>query len=239
MTAVSYVLSVHNDAERLGGTVARIVERLRDHPGSEVIVVENASSDRSPEVCAELAARYHQGPVKVVAATSGKGQGAAFRRGLELISGEYVCLTASDLPFGFTDLDQILAMDPLPPLVMGSKAHPQSQIEVPWMRRLMSQGFRALRILIVGLHARDSQGSIFLDGGMARRIRPHLHCDGFLIETEMVCWAVKFGAPPLEVPVVLPPSPRRSTVSPLRDSWIMARQLVQLRRRLHAYREPA
>jgi dolichyl-phosphate beta-glucosyltransferase len=230
MTAprISYVLGVHNSAAFLEATVDSLVDRLRDLPGSEVILVENGSSDSSAEVCARLAS---DAPVRVVAATSEKGLGYAFRRGIEVATGDLLVLTGADLPFGFGDLDACLGLDPLPAVVLGSKAHPQSQIDVTPTRRILSKGFSLARWIILGIKAGDTQGSNLINGDLARRILPHLRCGDYLIQTEIVAWAVRFGVKPVEVPVVYERA-LSSTVSPLRDAWRMGVGLLRLRGRL-------
>ena len=230
---ISYVLGVHNSAAFLDKTVQMLVERLEGLPGAEVILVENGSSDESAAVCARLA---QDEPVRVIATTSAQGLGYAFRKGIAEAQGDLLVHTGADLPFGFVDLDAALALDPRPGVVLGSKAHPDSQIDVTLVRRVLSWGFSMARWLILGIRAGDTQGSNLIDGDLARRILPHLRCGDYLIQTEIVAWAVHFGVKPREVPVVYERA-LSSTVSPLRDSWRMAIGLLRLRGRLR--RAPA
>jgi hypothetical protein len=71
---------------------------------------------------------------------------------------------------------------------------------------------------------------ILMSGPLAHRVEPHLRCTGYLVTTEIVAWAVRLGARPLELPVIYPRTAPRSTVKPLRDT---ARMLA-LRRRLRS-----
>ena len=234
MTGVrlSYIVPVHNQEAVLPGTVSRLVARLRDHPGSEVLLVENGSTDGSPAVCVALAAAADTPGLRVQAANSARGLGHALRRGVELAGGDVIVLTAADLPFGFSDLDAYLATRPAPLLAIGSKAHPQSHVTTSWLRQLMSGMFRVLRLLILGLHVRDSQGTILIQSSLARRILPYLRCGGFLITTEIVYAAQRAGEAAVELPVTYTAG-GTSTVSPVRDSARMAFGLLSLRRRLH------
>ena len=52
---VSFQVPVYNEEEALPGTARAIVERLAAHPGSELIMVENGSTDSSPELVERLA----------------------------------------------------------------------------------------------------------------------------------------------------------------------------------------
>ena len=229
---ITYTLAVHDSARWIENNVSMVVERLRSFPGSEVILVENGSSDGSLDLARKLAGRLSTEEVAVRADSVPKGLGHAHKRGLQLARGDLVVVTGVDLPFGFTDLDQWLALDDPPPLVLGSKSHSRSHIEVPTGRRVMSLGFRTARRLILGLAAGDTQGSILISGALAHRVEPRLRCTEYLVTTEIVAWAIRFGARPLEVPVVYPRTSSRSTIRPLRDTVTMLAGMLALRRRL-------
>jgi dolichyl-phosphate beta-glucosyltransferase len=226
----TYVIPVHNQTADLRRTVRLLVERLTHLPGSEVVLVENGSSDGSGPLCLSLAAMFDGEAVAVRVTTSAKGLGFAWRRGMAIARGETIVLTAADLPFGFTDLDGYLGLSPRPALVMGSKTHPDSQIETSLMRRTMSAGFDVIRRGLVGIDV-DTQGSVFMSRSLAMALLPHLRIGDYLIGAEINCWAVREGITPVEIPVVYTAS-GRSTVSPLRDSTNMVLGLVALRRRL-------
>jgi glycosyltransferase involved in cell wall biosynthesis len=233
---ISYVIPVHNEEAILRETSTAIVQRLAGHPGSELILVENGSSDRSPQLVRQLAEELRCPSVTVRAAQSAKGYGNAARRGLELATGELVIFSAADLPFRFTDLDEALAFDPRPPLIIGSKAHPASVVESSLARRVLSFGFSVVRQLALGVKAGDTQGSLLVDGDLARRLRPALRCEDYLLSTELVACAVRCGILPTEVPVRYENPRRGSKVRPLRDSVRMLRGLLELRSRLRDLR---
>lgn len=226
----TYVIPVHNQTADLRRTVRLLVERLTHLPGSEVVLVENGSSDGSGALCLSLAAMFDGEDVAVRVTTSAKGLGFAWRRGMAIARGETIALSAADLPFGFTDLDGYLGMSPRPPLVLGSKTHPDFIVETSFVRRTMSAGFNVLRRGLVGIDM-DTQGTMFISRSLAMALLPHLRIDDYLIGAEINCWAIREGITPVEIPVVYTAS-GRSTVSPLRDSTKMALGLVALRRRL-------
>lgn len=233
---VSYVIPVHNQVAELRRTVRLLVQRLEHLPGSEVLLVENGSSDGSGPLCLSLAAQHDGEDVAVRVTTSAKGLGFAWRRGMAMARGDLLVLTAADLPFGFTDLDGYLGMSPRPLLVMGSKTHPESQVETSLTRRALSAGFGMLRAGLVGLSV-DTQGTVLIQRGLASTLLPRLVSGDFLVGAEINCWAVRAGVTPVEIPVVYTAS-GRSTVSPLRDSTRMAAGLFALRRRLSGDERP-
>jgi len=233
---VSYVIPVHNQIADLRRTVRLLVKRLGHLPGSEIILVENGSTDGSGPLCLSLAKTLDSEEVAVRVTTSAKGLGFAWRRGMAMARGDTFVLTAADLPFGFTDLDGYLGLSPRPALVMGSKTHRNSKIETPALRRAMSAGFGLLRAGLIGLDV-DTQGSVLIQRSLALAVLPRLHAGDYLIGAEINVWAVHEGVTPWEVPVVYTAS-GRSTVSPVRDSVAMAAGLWSLRRRVAAERRP-
>ena len=103
---IAYVLPAHNEERALPETVPPLAQRLAQLPGSEVVIVENGSTDATGTVAAELAAALSTADVVVRVEVSAKGYGNAVRRGIEVASADRVMLTAADLPFGFSDLDR-------------------------------------------------------------------------------------------------------------------------------------
>jgi glycosyltransferase involved in cell wall biosynthesis len=229
---ISYLVPIYNEEAVLADTAKAIAVRLEDHPGSEVILVENGSTDRSPELVEELAAALSGPNVSVIAAHSAKGYGNAMRHGIDLANGDLLVITAADLPFGFSDLDAGLARQPRPALMIGSKAHPDSLVEVSAKRKLMSVGFRLLRRFALGLDVGDSQGTILIDRALAARLRPHLASADFFFSTELVALASRSGVAPVELPVDYRNPRPGSTVRPLHDGLRMARAVFELRPRL-------
>ena len=240
LTRLSYVLPAHNAQDVLESSVVAIVDRLRaegvDTSSSrpshhEVIIVENASTDATADVAVSLSKRCTVKNVDVIATSSERGMGHAYRRGMELAGGELVLLTAADLPFGFSDLDAYLSLPQSPDLAVGSKGHPRSAVEAPLTRRLMSFAFYLLRRGALGLTTRDTQGTVFIRRTLAHTLLPHLTSTNYLISTEIIYMARQLGIEAVELPVVYPRPQSPSTVSPLRDSMAMAVGLVKLRQR--------
>lgn len=228
VVGLSVVLPAHNSADVIERTVRRLQDRLAG-TSSEIIVVENGSSDRTPEIVAALHAPDEH--PRVVGLTSAKGMGNALRAGIVASRGERVLLSADDLPFGFDDLDRAAELDEPADIVIGSKAHPDSEVERGFLRSLSTWGFRLMRRVILASHVGDSQGTILADGTWLRSIAPTLTEPGFLFTTQLCFAAERQGLRVVEVPVALAPdhAPKASTVR-LSDVWAMGVGLMAVRR---------
>jgi glycosyltransferase involved in cell wall biosynthesis len=239
--ALSWVLPVHNDEARIAANVARLAAHTRQFGGSDILLIENGSSDRSWERCRELDGVRDGVPVRAFREPNA-GIGFAYARGLaeiEALHGtsvdRWAVLTGSDLPWGFTDLDSALPLMQTgrAPVIIGSKAHPDSKAFRGWKRQTMSVAFRVARRLMVGIRTGDSQGSFFIRLDVAAPLAHRIVSRDFFYTTELVYYAEALPDGVVEVPAVLEPSQLVdvSTVRPLKHGTAMLWQLVELRRK--------
>lgn len=92
---LSIVVPAHNEAELIGSTIAEITDRLEpEGVDYEVIVVDDASSDRTSMVVAEIAA--HNPRIRCLHNDGPHGFGYAVRQGLEAFTGDAVAIVMAD-----------------------------------------------------------------------------------------------------------------------------------------------
>lgn len=235
---LSYIVPVHNEEATLDATIARIMERAGKSVGKSVIAriigVENGSRDASWEKLQEVARRN---PMVTALQEPQAGLGYALHRGtqaacaIDSTADHYLVYTACDLPFGFTDLDELERCSPLPAVAIGSKAHPKSDINYNKKRKLMSIVYRLARRLLVGMKTRDSQGTFFIRADLAAGLWPKVMARDFFYTTEVCYLLERAGTFPVELPIVFEGEQRASSVNALRHSAAMLKQLWRLRGR--------
>src|SRR5262249_45874283 len=111
---ISVVVPVRNNPEELRLCLTRLFAST--YPHYEVIVVDDASTDETPQVAAELGAI-------VVCRGSRRGPGNARNRGAEIATGEYVFFLDSDVcvyPDTLQELSDTFAREPDLDAVFGS-----------------------------------------------------------------------------------------------------------------------
>jgi dolichyl-phosphate beta-glucosyltransferase len=237
---LSFLIPAHNEALLLEQNVCRLVDRLRAVGPATILLVENGSTDATWAVAQRLCGTY--GRVTVGACREDQpGLGRAYDRALRELEARpspgcshWVVLSAADLPFGFTDLDRALPLmshPDAPPVLLGSKGHPESRIDVSPKRRAASLAYRLLRRGLLGMRVRDCQGTLFLRAEVAFRLRPFIRSRDYFYTTELVYLVERLGIGWRELPVELAPDERKSTVRLLRDSLNMGLQLLALSRR--------
>lgn len=240
-SAFTYILPAHNEEKVLERSVERLVERLGDRPGTEVVLAENGSSDRTWEVCERLARDTKEIRVFAFRETNA-GLGYALQRGLEemlaahsLPENRWLVLTGAELPCGFTDLDEVLrleaqAPDALPDVIIGSKAHPASKLANNGAtRKLASNVYRLARFGILGMRTGDSQAMFFIKQEVARPLVPFVRARDFFWTTEFTYYLEQANRSILEVPIAIEQARRASSVKPFKHGSRMLKQLVKLR----------
>ncbi|WP_179085347.1 glycosyltransferase [Microbacterium sp. RU33B] len=196
----SVIVPTRNGESVIGDTIDQLAERLRS--GDEIIVVENGSTDRTTAVLEDLEGSWSHGCALVVL-HSGAGLGEALRTGVLASSGQWLLLTADDLPFGFSDLQEFNKLSADTVVAVGSKAHPESEVVRSSRRVIQSRVFRFLRAALLQSRVGDSQGTIWVEGDWARSFALLSREMGLMWTTELVLAAEQQGIRVEEVPVSL------------------------------------
>ena len=243
MPPLVYVLPVHNEAQDLAENVARLAKYLEGFPGSEVYLCENGSKDDSWPISQELEERSASagpGSTRVRAyrepvAGIGHGLHRGMTEALARFGGNprmWAVIQGADLPFGFSDVDAALVdlERSSSRMLMGSKAHPRSEVGATTKRKMMSALYRLARRASIGMKVGDSQGSVFTRLDLAEVIVPRIQTRGFFYTTELCYYAEREGESIVELPVILNAGRRASTVRPLKDGVAMAKELMRIRR---------
>lgn len=108
------------------GTVEEIICRVLDasiqrEVSREVIIVDDGSDDRSPEILKDLADRHD--PVKAICRDENKGKGAALREGFKHAGGDVVLVQDADLEYDPDEYERLLRpiLDGKADVVYGSR----------------------------------------------------------------------------------------------------------------------
>lgn len=137
--SVSFCLPVHNAQSTLATTVAEILEVLPEVARSfELVIVDDASSDATPEIADELATHYPQ--LRVVRHGRRLGVPATLQRGLEESRGEVILLREEDLETELTEMLRIWQrVDAAPQTIPRPPQIKEDSVQA-WIRRATQWG---------------------------------------------------------------------------------------------------
>ena len=119
----SILIPVYNEQAYLARVVERVLAApLPDGVERELILVDDCSTDRTPEVIASLVARYPD-KIRAFRQPQNQGKGAAIRRAIQEITGDYAIIQDADLEYNPNEYSLVLAplLDGRADVVYGSR----------------------------------------------------------------------------------------------------------------------
>ena len=120
---------------------------------AEVVIVDDGSTDRTPELLAHLASVHPN--LVVVRHQTNRGLGAAVRSGLRAASANFVFYTDSDLPVDLAVVDQALDVLDARPEVAAVSCYRTSRDDEGPRRFVYSLIYNGLVRTVLGLRVRD------------------------------------------------------------------------------------
>jgi glycosyltransferase involved in cell wall biosynthesis len=151
---LTFFFPAYNEEENVAETVRRALDEIGSLVGGsiEVLVVDDGSTDRTPQLADELAA----GDERVrVHHQANRGYGGALRAGFEQASGELIGFSDGDLQFDLREMDRLLARieDPSRPVdvVIGFRIKRRD----PPHRLFIAKTYNAIASVLFGLRVRD------------------------------------------------------------------------------------
>ncbi len=228
------VIPAFNEASRLPRYLAEVVSYLTTRGESwEVIVVDDGSTDGTPEIAGAMGARYPQ--VRLLRQPTNTGKGAAVRAGMLAARGGCRLFTDADGATPIAELKRLEgALSAGADVAIGSRAIAAAGIVVRARRQRVVAG-RAFNTLaewlgLAGIH--DSQcGFKAFTAAAAADLFPRLATTGFGFDVELLLRARLRGWRVVEVAVNWEDQPA-SKVGVFKDGPRMLWQILAARRRV-------
>jgi glycosyltransferase involved in cell wall biosynthesis len=197
-------MPLYNEGERITPNVEQTLDILRMLGPFEIILVNDGSTDNSGEAIVRLAEKHPGEVVSLQLPRSGKGE--ALRTGARTARGEFVVFIDADLDLPpeqilfFVAIQRVKKAD----AVIGSKMHPDSTVDYPFIRRVYSLGYFLLVKLLFGLPVRDTQtGLKLVRRDLLLQALEKTENRGFTLDLELLVRLVQLGAVMVEAPVVV------------------------------------
>jgi dolichyl-phosphate beta-glucosyltransferase len=226
---LSIIIPAFNEEERLPGTLGKIAAFVGSQSFmTELIVVDNASTDLTAGIVADFASRY---PYIKYLYEGIQGKGAAVKKGLLAGQGDYLLFCDADLAVPIEEVEKFL-----PPrcsdydIAIGSREKKGAvRHNEPFYRHLMGRVFNLIVRLMVLPDVRDTQcGFKCFRRDVARHLFSESRIAGWSFDVEVLCAAREKGYHIVELPVGWSYG-ERSKVNPVRDTWLMLKDVIGIR----------
>jgi len=198
--SLSVIVPVFNEKATLAETVRRV---RATGLASEILVVDDGSTDGTRSVIADLEAR---GEIRAIYHPKNQGKGAAVRTGIRAATGEYLLIQDADLEYNPQDIPHLLRpiQDGVADAVYGSRfLGAPRRVTMFWhllANRLLTL---ATNLLFNSILSDMETGYKAFRAGIVRAIP--LRANRFDFEPEITAKLLKRGARVFEVPITFNP----------------------------------
>lgn len=231
-TDLTLVIPAFNEAARLPDGISRFDQAVADGcvdlERTEVVVVDDGSTDGTADVARRLLERYPHHRVERLPVNLGKG--AAVRAGVALATSPAVAHVDADMAIDPHALPALVGALDRSDIAIGSRSLPGSAVETTNVARwLVGRVFNALVVGATALDLRDTQCGFKAYRTPAARTLFHLvRIDRFAFDAGMLFAARRLGLAIAQVPVHWRNVPG-SSVRPLRDAGSMTADVLRSR----------
>jgi hypothetical protein len=217
--SLTLVLPFYKERNELGIALSKIKSVYKRFNINQIVLAQNGISD---EDSFDFKYNLDSFSPEVISYTRNNhaGIGHGYVDGISIAANDYTLLSASDLPFEFSDLESFYkqSLDP-ETIYVGSKWHKESKIYgYGKLRTIQSYLFYFLRLLLWGrMTIKDTQGTIIVKTSLAKELVKKINNRDFLFSTELIQRHICAGGRVIELPIVFKGSSRKSSVHLLKD----------------------
>ena len=201
----SILIPVHNEAKRISRNLKEVKETLDDLGCKyEIIAIDDGSSDNSYQILEELKKEIPRLIVNRNAQNFGKGR--ALKKAFKQSSGDLIVWLDADLdlhPYQIKTLYDIMVLNDAD-IVIGSKMHPNSKVNYPLTRKIISFGYYCIIRVLFNLPCHDTQTGLKLfKRKVMEEVFPRILVKQFAFDLEVLVNAHHLGFKLAEAPIIL------------------------------------
>jgi len=231
MPQYSIIIPAYNEGARLGKTLDRVLAYVAaQNWDAEVIVVNDGSRDRTPDLVREYA---RTSPCLCLVENPGnRGKGYSVRNGMLNANGDLLLFSDADLSSPIEESPKLFAaLRAGADVAIGSRwLEPDLQTQrQSLLRQFYGRLFNLALRMLLGLHFKDTQcGFKAFTQDAARKIFPSQQIERWGFDPELLYLARKAGLKVVEVPVAWA-HVEGTRISPLRDGMRMFGEVMKIR----------
>lgn len=190
---LSVIVPCYNEQNTLEAIIKEVTESNIGNTSKEIIIVDDCSKDKSPEIIKKLEKKYPI--VKSVLKSRNEGKGAALKDGLLVSTGDVVIIQDADREYDPRDYSKLLDIfkEDRADIVFGSRFSGGAPRRVVYLANTLANKFMTrLSALLSGLYVSDIHTCyIMFDGNWIRSKAPKLKSKKFGFNPEIVAKIAK------------------------------------------------
>lgn len=234
MVDVSIIIPTYNEESHIANTIQETCETMeRFHIPHEVIIVDDGSTDNTSMEASKAASSFDN--VKVVHYSQNSGKGNAIKYGCRFVSGDLVTFLDADLELHPNQLPTLFKYMKKydADIVVGSKRHPESRIDYPINRKLLSLAYLLIVKILFRLPISDTQlGLKLYRREVIDSIMPKILVKRFAYDIEILANARYSGYKMVDAPIVLHYYRKKGRIK-IKDMLMIANDTIAVFYRLY------
>jgi len=191
---LSIVIPVLNEEDEISIILTAAIALLEERGGDwEIVVVDNASTDRTVERVAPFVDGQR---VRLLENDSNRGKGFSIRRGMLEARGDLRLMCDADCVASLRSLPSMEHLAGVADVVVGSRLSAGARVtrRQPLRRRVVGVGFIALTRALMGKLPKDVYcGFKLWRAGCAQDVFEHARLDGWVFDAEALAMARRMG----------------------------------------------
>lgn len=197
---ITLILPAYNEEKRIQKTIINVDELLEKTGFSyEIIVVDDGSTDKTSEKAQSL---MQCKKLTVFGYPHNRGKGFALKTGFYQSSGKIIIFLDSDMDIKPSLIFSYIKALKNADIAIASKWHPESKVEIPIDRKILSLAFRWLYVCLLDLKLNDTQtGFKTMKREVLETIIPRLNISRFAFDVEFLYLVKTLKYRIIELPV--------------------------------------
>jgi dolichol-phosphate mannosyltransferase len=182
---ISVIIPVYNLEKQIVVQLESLSAILKSSLNYEIIIVNDGSTDRTLEVLRKVEETDNH--VRVISYPQNEGKGYAVKRGVIESVGRLAIMLDGDRDISFRLLVDFLTETKNYDLVIGSKRHPLSNIDLPLSRTFYNRVFNILVRATTGIKIKDTQVGLKVGkGDIFRAIFKYINTKRYAFDVELL-----------------------------------------------------
>ncbi|GAG80914.1 unnamed protein product [marine sediment metagenome] len=156
---ISVIIPAYNESDNISKTIEETIKVFVEVGNKyEIIVVDDGSEDNT-FLEAKKAIGDNERLKVIRCSETNRGKGFAIKSGFKHVSGNLVVFMDADLDLHPEQIKILFKhlKEKNADVVIGSKRHPDSEVDYPWYRKIMSDAYYLLILILFNLPIRDTQ----------------------------------------------------------------------------------
>lgn len=201
MEKISVVIPAYNEADHIVNNLKEVTRVFNGFGYKyEIIVIDDGSKDGTYDEARKVPG------VIVKRNMRNYGKGRALKKGVRFATGDYIVFLDADMelhPGQINTFFDIMRLDEAD-VVIGSKMHPNSVVNYPMHRKIVSTVYYAIIWFLFDLPIRDTQTGLKLFRAEAvKKVFPKILVKRFAYDLELLAVIHRMGYRIAEAPVIL------------------------------------